>query len=237
MSPIPMGNAGMFAAPTSAGAYGGGFSPRSFGSFGRGMFAPRQAGFNSSPPPMPQKSVPYQMQDPNVAGTGGMHPYQPTMSQPYQASDPTAISQPPLGMPAASMQDPAAMMKMQAQNIGGWGGLKKSFAPVAQDSVGVNRYMQNGQFDSGTAINDYYSALEKLRSQGVTGQINLYDRFKNPDGSYGGPFNNGMINDYRGGYQTAGPMGNWTGKRNGKNYWLGSEVDDMTFNERFKQGI
>ena len=186
-------------------------------------------GLNTSPPPT-QPPPPTEwggervISDPaHVFGFGG----QPTPPTQYQ-NDARQIG---------SFQDPNKMMQQQAQNIGGWGGLQKQFNPVAQDSVGANKYMQNGQFDRGAAVNDYYGALDKLRSQGVSGQINLYDQFKGADGSYTGPFNNAMIADYAGGFQTPGAMGNWTGKRNGKNYWLGTELDDHQFNERFKQGV
>ena len=193
-------------------------------------------GYNSSPPPQqpPMQDPVRAISDPPGAFGYGGQPQPPVMNGGMQSPTQPAPYQ-------AQPMDPMSQMKMQGQNVGGFQAGRytdpRNFAPVQQDSVGANRYMQNGQFNRGAAVNDYYGALDKLRGQGVSGQINLYDQFKQADGSYGGPFNNAMIADYAGGYQTPGAMGNWTGKRDGKNYWLGNQVDDMTFNERFKQGI
>jgi hypothetical protein len=167
---------------------------------------------------------------------------------PQPPPPPTMYGSPGYGFDAGKNGTPMSNpMGMQAQNIAGFNpnsmqgqyrAQQQQSLAQAPDAYGLQGYMQNGQFNRGAAVNDYYGALDKLRQQGVSGQINLYDQFKGADGRYNGPMNNAMIADFSGGWQGNGQTGDlWTGKRNGKNYWLGNEVDDHQFNERFKQGI
>jgi hypothetical protein len=211
---------------------------------------------NVSPPPTqpqpPTMSQPIAISDPPGAfGYGG----QPTPPTQY-GNDARQIGSPAGAFGFARVAPPSynpmdgkngSPMQQMNQNIGGFNpnsmqgqyrAQQQQSLAQAPDAYGLSGYMQNGQFNRGAAVNDYYGALDRLRQQGVSGQINLYDQFKGADGRYNGPMNNAMIADFSGGWQGNGQTGDlWTGKRNGKNYWLGNEVDDHQFNERFKQGI
>ncbi len=204
-------------------------------------------------PYQPRMSTPYYQNDPWQTGGNTPGPSAPTQGQPIM-SNPYTVQAPTLSGGQPPMSTPNMVEGKVGPQPFDYSGMMAGFNPnsmqgrarlqaqqglaSAPDAYGLRGYMQNGSFNRGAAVNDYYGALDKLKQQGVTGQINLYDQFKGADGRYNGPMNNSMIADFAGGWAGPGASGDmWTGRRGGKSYWLGNEINDFEFNERFKQGI